>query len=479
MFVTQLPVEGPTRTTSTAQSVRTSSPRGGLRLTALLAAADFAALAVCLLIAQIGVGDVSFSDTEGHRFLATFVFAAAGVLCFLAIRQHYVSRLPLWTEIQHLTLISGLAILFSCSVALLAQRSAVLLVLSVWLPFPVLALALRAVLRRELGARGLWQIPTVLIGRADAAQEVVTALTSESSLGYTVVAAVAADAPVLQRPGQTWRHVLDSYGAALVILIGDPCIELGRARVESLVRERIPFAVMPQPAGLPVAGFAPTSFISHDTVLISYRNNLAQPMSRGIKVAFDLFAAAIGLLVAAPVFLVVAALVKLDGGPVFFSHTRIGAGGRAFGCLKFRSMRTDADVILERLLQSDPAANAEWAQTQKLLKDPRVTRIGRVLRATSLDELPQLFNVLRLDMSLVGPRPIVTGEVHHYGEDIAYYYETRPGLTGLWQVSGRTGTTYARRVQLDSWYVRNWSIWQDLAILVQTVPAVLKRKGAV
>ncbi len=479
MFVTQLPAEGPTRTTSTALSVRASRPQSGLRLTPLLAAADMAALAVCFLVARIGAVDASFADGESTRFITTFVVAAAGVFCLLAARRHYVSRLPLWTEIQHLSLVCGLAILFSVCVDMLQQRWAFVLVLAVWLPFPVLALAMRAVLRRELGHRGLWQIRTVLVGRPEAAQEIVTALTSEPSLGYTVVAALAADAPTLQRPGIAWRQVLDNHSAALVILIGDPCIELGRTRVESLVRERIPFAVMPQPAGLPVAGFAPTSFISHDTMLILYRNNLAQPMSRAIKIAFDLFAAATGLLLALPVFLVIAALVKLDGGPVFFSHKRIGAGGRTFGCLKFRSMRTDADAILERLLQSDPAAKAEWAQTQKLLKDPRTTPIGRVLRATSLDELPQLFNVLRLEMSLVGPRPIVAGEVHHYGEDIAYYYETRPGLTGLWQVSGRTGTTYARRVQLDSWYVRNWSIWHDLAILAQTVPAVLKRKGAV
>ena len=130
------------------------------------------------------------------------------------------------------------------------------------------------------------------------------------------------------------------------------------------------------------------------------------------------------------------------------------------------------------MLERDPAAKAEWDDTQKLTNDPRITHIGRLLRATSLDELPQLINILRQDMSLVGPRPIIEQEIVRYGENIVYYYETKPGLTGLWQVSGRSDTSYVQRVQLDCWYVRNWSMWHDVAILAKTVPAVLLRKGA-
>jgi undecaprenyl-phosphate galactose phosphotransferase len=142
-------------------------------------------------------------------------------------------------------------------------------------------------------------------------------------------------------------------------------------------------------------------------------------------------------------------------------------------------MVIDAELRLQQLLATDPAAAAEWAATQKLTADPRVTGIGTVLRRTSLDELPQLLNVLRGQMSLVGPRPIVAAEVSRYGDNIASYYAVRPGVTGLWQVSGRSETSYARRVQLDTTYVRNWSFWQDLAILLRTIPAVLARRGAV
>lgn len=201
-------------------------------------------------------------------------------------------------------------------------------------------------------------------------------------------------------------------------------------------------------------------------------------ISRVCKVAFDLIAALLLLAATAPVLVFISIAVLLDGGPIFYAHPRVGAGGRQFNCWKFRSMVTDADAVLRRLLETDASATVEWTTTQKLRYDPRVTWIGRVLRTTSLDELPQLFNVLRLEMSLVGPRPIVHGEVDRYAEDIASYYKVRPGLTGLWQVSGRSDTSYARRVQLDTWYVTNWTLWQDLTILAKTIPAVIKGQGA-
>ena len=209
------------------------------------------------------------------------------------------------------------------------------------------------------------------------------------------------------------------------------------------------------------------------------RRDVAWRLSRAAKAGLDVAAALLLVLFLMPVLLAIAAAVRLDGGPALFAHRRLGKGGHHFPCLKFRSMRTDSAAILQHVLATDPAAAVEWAATQKLRNDPRVTPIGAFLRRTSLDELPQLFNVLRLEMSLVGPRPIVEEEVRHYGDDIAFYYEARPGLTGLWQVSGRSGTTYGERVQLDTAYVREWTFWKDVVILARTVPAVLKRTGAV
>jgi undecaprenyl-phosphate galactose phosphotransferase len=231
--------------------------------------------------------------------------------------------------------------------------------------------------------------------------------------------------------------------------------------------------------GLPVLGCEQTSFLSHDIVMMSYRNNLAKPVARLIKVGLDLVLASIGLVVLSPLLLIIAALVKLDGGPVLFAHKRIGSDGIAFRCLKFRTMVPNASQVLQELLERDPDAAEEWVNTQKLRNDPRITRVGAWLRKASLDELPQLLNVLRLEMSLVGPRPIVEAEAEKYGDDFAFYCETRPGITGLWQVSGRSDTTYAYRVQLDCWYVKNWTVWNDLAIIARTVPTVLTRRGAV
>ena len=197
------------------------------------------------------------------------------------------------------------------------------------------------------------------------------------------------------------------------------------------------------------------------------------------KRALDIIGAGVGLVLLAPFFLIVALMVRADGGPAFFAHQRVGRGGKLFGCLKFRSMVVDSQARLESLLASDPAARAEWEATRKLKNDPRITRIGRFLRSTSLDELPQLINVLRGEMSLVGPRPVQEAEIdRYYGASAAHYMAVRPGITGLWQVSGRSETSYESRVALDVAYVSRPSLLADIAILLRTPVAVLSRRGA-
>ena len=187
------------------------------------------------------------------------------------------------------------------------------------------------------------------------------------------------------------------------------------------------------------------------------------------------------LLVAWPVMVLIALAVLLeDGGPALIAHERIGRFGRPFRCLKLRTMVVDADKILARMLAEDPQARMEWAARRKLRRDPRVTVVGSILRSSSLDELPQLVNVLRGEMSLVGPRPVVRSELEqHYGEvGAAHYLSVRPGLTGPWQVSGRSDTSYDRRVLLDTDYVLHLSVLRDFVLLLKTVLAVLVRRGA-
>jgi lipopolysaccharide/colanic/teichoic acid biosynthesis glycosyltransferase len=206
---------------------------------------------------------------------------------------------------------------------------------------------------------------------------------------------------------------------------------------------------------------------------------------RGLSIDLDMeyvlnAACALALLLFfAPMMIVTAILVKMhDGGPVLFGHRRIGKGGHTFPCFKFRSMAVDADRRLLHLLETNPDARREWERDFKLQHDPRITPLGHFLRKSSLDELPQLLNVLRGEMSLVGPRPIVQAEVPRYGRRIAEYCSVRSGITGLWQISGRSDVDYRRRVAIDVTYVRAKSFLLDVKILVLTIPAVLLRRGA-
>jgi len=203
------------------------------------------------------------------------------------------------------------------------------------------------------------------------------------------------------------------------------------------------------------------------------------PRGGGAKRVFDVCAASAMLLFALPaMFFIAVVLFSTDRGPILFGHERVGRNGQRFRCLKFRSLVVDSQEALRRHLEASPQARAEWEATQKLRDDPRITPIGRFLRATSLDELPQLFNVIRGDMSLVGPRPIVEDEVPRYADQIEHYAAVRPGITGLWQVSGRSDVDYAQRVQLDSRYVREWSFAGDIVILIKTVKVVALRTGS-
>lgn len=203
------------------------------------------------------------------------------------------------------------------------------------------------------------------------------------------------------------------------------------------------------------------------------------PTGGAIKRTLDISMALSALVTLSPLFILTALLIKLtDRGPIFYRHVRLGHGRRSFACVKFRTMVANADEVLAEHLRSSPDAAGEWASSRKLKNDPRVTAVGAVLRKLSIDELPQLINVLRGEMSMVGPRPIVFDEVPLYGADIDFYFSARPGLTGVWQVSGRSNAAYSRRVALDRRYVENWSLWTDLVVVIKTVPAVLTTRNA-
>ncbi len=246
-------------------------------------------------------------------------------------------------------------------------------------------------------------------------------------------------------------------------------------------------ADLPQPQGAEWNGALASHCVARDDIYSAANGGQAGlavwldtlPAVGGqIKRWFDIAAALSAILLLLPLFCLFAiALSLLDPGPVLFRHRRIGRNGRAFYCLKFRTMVTDSDEVLRRHLMSNRDAAREWTESHKLKTDPRITPLGGVLRMTSLDELPQLFNVLRGDMSIVGPRPIVEAEISKYGESIAQYLRARPGLTGLWQVSGRNDVSYRDRIKLDEGYVENWSFARDLLIIIRTFRVIVTRDG--
>ncbi|MBN1264377.1 MAG: undecaprenyl-phosphate galactose phosphotransferase WbaP [Anaerolineales bacterium] len=216
-----------------------------------------------------------------------------------------------------------------------------------------------------------------------------------------------------------------------------------------------------------------------DMLALDVKRNLLLRRSRLAKRALDLlFSLGFGILVF-PIFLLSSLLVLIESGfPIFYFQQRLGLHGKPFRMIKFRTMVSNADQVLEDEIMRNTALQIEWKENQKLKVDPRLTRVGRLLRRFSLDELPQLWNIIRGEMSLIGPRPIIEEEIERYGERIELYYQVRPGLTGLWQVSGRSALSYEERMRLDMYYVRNWSIWLDLVILFRTIGAVLSGRGA-
>jgi undecaprenyl-phosphate galactose phosphotransferase len=208
--------------------------------------------------------------------------------------------------------------------------------------------------------------------------------------------------------------------------------------------------------------------------------SLRIPLNRFIKRTFDLVISVLLMPLVLPLVCLIAVVIKLDSkGPIFYSHTRWGRDQRPIRVYKFRSMYLDAANRLEGILRADPVAKQEWDTFHKLKNDPRITRVGFLLRTTSLDELPQFFNVFLGKMSLVGPRPVLQEELEkHYKEFADYYFMVKPGITGLWQVSGRNDLDYEERVKLDTWYVLNWSLWLDVQILFKTISVVVKGEGA-
>jgi undecaprenyl-phosphate galactose phosphotransferase len=426
-----------------------------------------------------GVLDFADPNLHGRAFLVVLIV----VLSHLGARGHYAHGIPPWS--RTIDVLSAVALAGLCDIFMLfplpnADHWHIAGRAVMWLGMAPVIFGCRWVARAAVAGLGASDMRVVLFGAPEQTAAAADAISTEQHLGLRVVGRFERNEVGDPGIAENWRNLMNSKGGNFVALVGSPEDAPCEARaMVALGRAGIPFALIPATGGLPVMRWRPRYFFSHDVLMLVHHAGRPGMVSCAVKRAMDVTAALLLLVLFAPLMLVIALLVRQDGGPALFHHQRIGAGGRFFFCAKFRSMRVDAAAVLDELLAGDPAAAAEWAATQKLRNDPRVTRIGRLLRRTSLDELPQLLNILRGEMSLVGPRPIVASEARFYGEHIYDYYTAKPGVTGLWQVSGRSDTSYARRVQLDVWYARNRSVWHDLRIIAKTVPVVLLRRGAV
>ena len=454
----------------------------------ILVIADAVAFFSSVILAALAAGIFEkqvFSEGSLPAQMWLWGGLAIALCCWFAISTAYTRRRSFEEDLKRAVGAVFLVVLGGTSIEFALKSNASLLWLSLIFPAAFLLVPLARVMARRLLDRfGLWRIGAAILGSGDRFQSIVEALERDRYLGYrpTYRASLPmnGDKPLALVAAQL-SAAMYVRGTETAILVPNPSEMRHVDRViDALNLNLVPYILVPPVERLPFAGLAVHTFFNSSLILMASRNGLISPLGRALKRAFDIVVSAAALLFLAPFFLVVSALVASSGQPIFFGHQRVGRGRQPFRCLKFRTMVVNSDEVLQSLLAKDPVAAAEWNKNFKLTKDPRITPIGRFLRKTSLDELPQLFNVLRGEMSLVGPRPVIAKEIaQYYGEEAFYYELVRPGLTGLWQVSGRSSTSYARRVFLDSHYVRNWSMWTDIAILFNTVPSVLAGKGAV
>ncbi|PKO29783.1 MAG: undecaprenyl-phosphate galactose phosphotransferase WbaP [Betaproteobacteria bacterium HGW-Betaproteobacteria-9] len=434
---------------------------------------------------------------NGQLRLTLFAVIALAMVGWMWTEQgHYTAhrRKPWWDEARQMIRVIVVAALLDAMVMYLAKWPLSRLWTGVTWGLVLIFLPLaRLAIRSHLLRAGLLTQPYVLIGHPDDVEKAAAALASEPLLGYKPVAVVSPNpgerlvslgkdgvfAPTALTPAV--REFLAKPGPYQIVgVLGIRDNNWLRELSQELMLTRDDIVMVPAIGGLPIYGMEVSHFFSHEVLLLRARNNLNRRGPQILKRGLDIAGAAALLVLLAPLFAWVAWRIKReDDGPVFFVQKRVGVDGELFDFIKFRSMVMDADGALERWKTENETLYVQYlASNFKLANDPRITPIGRLIRRTSIDELPQLINVLKGDMSLVGPRPLLARELGEYGKSIAAYGKARPGITGLWQISGRSSSTFQHRIDMDLWYVRNWSLWYDLVIMLRTVGVVFKQEGA-
>ncbi|OGR53087.1 MAG: hypothetical protein A2049_05030 [Elusimicrobia bacterium GWA2_62_23] len=341
--------------------------------------------------------------------------------------------------------------------------------------------------KKALYNSGLMLRKILIVGSGEAARKAMAAMQDEPNLGYAIAGFVDDKPSEDEISGHKVRRHLEkleryiTFGGIHDVIVAKP--ELPREKLVELINhiqhkaENTLF--IPDISGIAVSGTELRHFFRQQTIIIQVKNNLAAPLIYGTKRVIDYASGLAIAIVFLPIMLLIALIVKLDSsGPALLKQKRLGKKAREFYCYKFRTMLPDAEARLQELLENSQTAREEYDKFWKLTDDPRITRVGNILRKTSLDELPQILNVLRGEMSLIGPRPYLPREWDYIKEESPVIHALPPGITGLWQVSGRNNQDYAFRIAMDSWYVKNWNLWLDVMIFFRTIGVVLKRDGA-
>ena len=420
-----------------------------------------------------------------------YVIAPVIYLVYLHLCDLYTRQMQFWRIIAGIfranlyAILTGVFVLYAVQKAATTSRLYMVLLGIFGFFFIVL---FRFILKKIFARLHLFEEPVLLMGAGLTAKILLRHIRNDLGLNYRFIGyledynpnpEVAKQLPYLGKFADAAR-VIRETGVRKVLVMA-PGLE--QKNLQDLVYKIQPLvtsvAFIPDLGTMPLSNMEMESLIDGHVVMFNMRNNLRSRWNRLFKFVFDWCLTLVGTLCISPFLLLVGLWIYWDSpGPVIFKHRRIGKDGKEFYCYKFRSMCADADIKLKELLKNDPEARAEWEKDFKLKNDPRITKSGAFLRKTSLDELPQIFNVLKGEMSLVGPRPIIRDEIPRYGKYIDDYYMVRPGITGMWQTSGRSDIDYDERVQMDTWYVRNWSIWFDIVLLWRTLSVVLNKKGA-
>ncbi|MBT0730309.1 undecaprenyl-phosphate galactose phosphotransferase WbaP [Rosenbergiella nectarea] len=460
-----------------------------LLVSSALILSDLFSLVISLYLADKIFGNNSVSTENINNWFRLHWLISFCCIGWYGMRlRHYFYRKTFWFELKEVLRTIVIFAIFEIAIIAFTQWNLSRFTwVIMWCLIALLVPVMRAVTKFSLNKAGTWQRDTIIIGSGPNAQEAYKAIASEKNLGFKTIQFVGKPnesiniidgIPVSHELPQELTKKTDKRMQFIIAVESDES-ELRNSWLQQLMLNGYRYvSVIPTLRGMPLDSTDMSFIFSHEVMIFRVHQSLAKWPSRIIKRSFDILASLMIITILSPVLLFISRKVKKDGGPAIYGHERIGKNGAPFKCLKFRSMAVNSEELLADLLAKDPEAKAEWDETFKLKNDPRITKIGHLLRRNSMDELPQLFNVLKGEMSLVGPRPIIHEELERYRDQVDYYLMSKPGMTGLWQVSGRSDVDYETRVYFDAWYVKNWSMWNDIAILFKTVSVVLRKDGA-